>query len=302
MTEGFVSKRSRSVSKDRPLLKKLEALVAAGKLDDPAGNAALRTHFHQLTERMLVPLNRYFQTLVPPRSSLPTTPSGLSPHPANSHNSPQLMQLQHPKPLRQGSGQLSTMSPLTLSINGNLTPVLPASPAVQTLKPFSLPNFLAHLRTHGPNPLAFKSRGITSKARTESDFYAAFCKSTTFATWLAARVEVLGLAVASNMLEDAIAAAGAMRLSPDSHADRSNRSSTEASFTTTDSTTSTSTSISPSSDHDHDLDIDTPRPRTDVLDPFTNRRTASEVFGSPSARATQATPTSSRPHPQRDLR
>lgn len=95
---------------------------------------------------MLVPLNRYFQTLVP------------------------------------------TLSP-------NPSPTLPPQ-SNNTLKAFSIPSFLVHLKTRGPNPLLFRSRGLTSRARVESDFYTAFCMSPTFAGWLAARVNSLGLAVA----------------------------------------------------------------------------------------------------------
>jgi hypothetical protein len=101
---------------------------------------------------MLVPLNRYFQTLVP-----------------------------------------------TLSPNPAALPSTTAPPA--TLKPFSLPAFLAHLRTHGPNPLAFRTKGLSSKARVESDFYAAFCMSPTFAGWLHARINSLGLVQTSTTLD-----------------------------------------------------------------------------------------------------
>jgi len=264
--EGFLSRRSRSVSKDRPLLKRLELLVAAGRLDDPEGNAALRTHFQQLTERMLVPLNRYFQTLVPPRSPHPSTP-GQTPQTPNLHLGQLQFQLQHPRPQRGGT----PFSPMV--VNGNLTPVLPPSPAlsIQTLKPFSLPTFLQHLRNHGPNPLSFKARGITSKSRIESDFYATFCKSSTFAGWLSARVESLGIAVASNMLEDAIAAAAAVRISPDPFAieRRSERSSTEASGTS-GTTASTTASFSPGSDNDDEAE--TPRPKDAPDSPFSTGR------------------------------
>lgn len=140
--EGFISRRQRGISKDRVLLKRLEGLIAEGKLDgkfaldhadaDPGGNEALRLHFQQLTERFLVPLNRYFQTLVP-------------------------------------------------------------SPPTTQIKPWSIPNFLAHLKNHGPNPLQFKTKGLTTKSRVEHDFYASFCMSATFAGWLSGRIESQGL-------------------------------------------------------------------------------------------------------------
>lgn len=54
----------------------------------------------------------------------------------------------------------------------------------QTLegKPWSIPEFLEYQRRH--SSLAFQSRGLTSRAKVETDFYAAFCKSSTFGIWL----------------------------------------------------------------------------------------------------------------------
>ncbi|OWZ36028.1 hypothetical protein C356_04888 [Cryptococcus neoformans c45] len=179
--EGFISRRTRSVQKDRVLLKRLEGLIAEGKLDDPAGNEALRRHFQQITERFLVPLNRYFQTLVPTRTPQPssrssspfpissTTPSINTPNPAPTHLSP-FPQFSHPSP--------------TFSLH--------AATSTAGIRPFSLPTFLSHLRTSGPNPLLFKARGLTSKSRVENDFYASFCMSPGFAGWLAGRVDSLG--------------------------------------------------------------------------------------------------------------
>jgi hypothetical protein len=94
-------------------------------------------YFQQLTDKFLVPLNRYFQTLIP---------AGVSSE----------------KP---------------------------------DIKPFSLPSFLAHLRATGPNPLAFKTKGLTMKSRVEHDFYATFGMSPTFAGWLSGRIDSLGSAV-----------------------------------------------------------------------------------------------------------
>ncbi|WVR07677.1 hypothetical protein IAU60_004719 [Kwoniella sp. DSM 27419] len=159
--EGFISRRHRSVQKDRTLLKRLEALAAEGKVDDPEGNEALRTHFQQLTERFLVPLNRYFQTLVPTLSSPGASPT---------------------------SGPSSTVP----SPGGHTPSIGHTSGAI---RPFSIPSFLSHLRNHGPNPLTFRTKGLSSKSRVESDFYASFCMSPTFAKWLEARVDSLGFAL-----------------------------------------------------------------------------------------------------------
>ncbi|OCF38214.1 hypothetical protein I316_00439 [Kwoniella heveanensis BCC8398] len=163
--EGFLSRRHRSVQKDRPLLKKLETLAAEGNLDGkhPEGNEALRTHFQQLTERFLVPLNRYFQTLVPTISTSP-----------------------NPSPVP---------SPVISHPNSATAPVSNATHTAGAIRPFSLPAFLSHLRNHGPNPLAFKTKGLSTKSRVENDFYASFCMSPTFARWLETRVDSLGLAL-----------------------------------------------------------------------------------------------------------
>ncbi|WWC64585.1 uncharacterized protein I303_107196 [Kwoniella dejecticola CBS 10117] len=164
--EGFLSRRHRGIQKDRVLLKRLEGLVAEGKLDDPEGNEALRTYFQQLTERFLVPLNRYFQTLVPTLSSTP-------------------------------SGSATSVSPIP-SPSGSSSSISSAAHTAGAIRPFSLPNFLTHLRNHGPNPLLFKTKGLSTKSRVESDFYASFCMSSTFARWLEVRVNSLGLVLNSN--------------------------------------------------------------------------------------------------------
>lgn len=100
---------------------------------------------------MLVPLNRYFQTLIP---TLGATSSSRAPSP------------------------------------------IPAGVAA-SVKPFSLPAFLTHLRNTGPNPLTFRTKGLSTKSRVESDFYAAFCMSPTFAGWLHAKLRSLEPVVAA---------------------------------------------------------------------------------------------------------
>lgn len=246
--DGFISKRQRSVQKDRVLLKQLEALVAAGKLDgellmlfrfeltpDRAGNAALRTHFQQLTERFLVPLNRYFQTLVPPPTSGTSTPQRPTISRSQSFTSvphPTSTTLPVPPP------------PRALSLNG--------------LKPFSLPSFLEHLKKHGPNPLSFKSKGLNSKARVENDFYAGFCKGACFSGWLAARVESLGLAVAQGTLS--IPCAWGSRRPSDSGSGMlspSARTSTSAEYSAASAESASGASRASASERSS-VDIDTP--------------------------------------------
>ncbi|WVQ72633.1 hypothetical protein IAR50_002192 [Cryptococcus sp. DSM 104548] len=196
--EGFISRRHRSVQKDRPLLKRLEALVSEGKLDDPDGNEALRSHFQQLTERFMVPLNRYFQTLVPTRMPNPGLGSHLtpnvtgSPYPSSSDfPSPSPSLSASPMPSPAAFSHLSPSLPVPISSHSPLT----------SIRPFSLPAFLTHLRNSGPNPLLFRSKSIilAGKSRVENDFYASFCMSAGFAGWLGGRVESLGGALAGSV-------------------------------------------------------------------------------------------------------
>lgn len=61
---GFVTKRKRRVSKDRPLLKKLQDMVEKEE-NVLMVNALLRRYFADITERFLAPLNRYVSSLIP---------------------------------------------------------------------------------------------------------------------------------------------------------------------------------------------------------------------------------------------
>ena len=115
---------------------------------------------------MLVPLNRYFQTLVPSVPPSPLPSAAPSPNPAFLPS----------------------------------TPLIPHT-GPGSIRPFSLPAFLNHLKKHGPNPLKFRTKGLSSKSRVENDFYASFCMSPTFAGWLSARMESLGLAVAAQSVQ-----------------------------------------------------------------------------------------------------
>jgi hypothetical protein len=112
---------------------------------------------------MLVPLNRYFQTLVPTISPSPT-----------------------PSPV-YAFGASTPHSALASS----------TASTIGSLKPFSIPAFVSHLKTKGPNPLSFRQKGLTTKSRVESDFYTTFCMSPTFAGWLSKRVESMGVAFAA---------------------------------------------------------------------------------------------------------
>ncbi|KAF7726420.1 Protein dennd6a [Apophysomyces ossiformis] len=63
--QGITSKRKAVISKDRELLRMLTEATVRGHPPDWVLNNILRRHFVDLTEKFLVPLNRYFSTLIP---------------------------------------------------------------------------------------------------------------------------------------------------------------------------------------------------------------------------------------------
>lgn len=60
---------------------------------------------------------------------------------------------------------------------------------MESFRPFSLPDFLVHLKSTAPNPLRFRSKGLTMKGKVEHEFYTAFCMSCAFAGWLEQRID-----------------------------------------------------------------------------------------------------------------
>ncbi|KAI7898126.1 uncharacterized protein BX663DRAFT_525807 [Cokeromyces recurvatus] len=63
--QGVTSKRKSVISKDRELIKMLTEATVRGYPPDWVLNNILRRYFVDLTEKFLVPLNRYFSTLIP---------------------------------------------------------------------------------------------------------------------------------------------------------------------------------------------------------------------------------------------
>ncbi|KIO21720.1 hypothetical protein M407DRAFT_217683 [Tulasnella calospora MUT 4182] len=75
---GFHTQHKRFISKDRALLKKLEEAAQRGGAAEIEACSLLRQHFTDRTTKLLVPLNRHFQSLIPidPKAPLkPFTPS-----------------------------------------------------------------------------------------------------------------------------------------------------------------------------------------------------------------------------------
>ncbi|CAG8473351.1 12061_t:CDS:2 [Funneliformis caledonium] len=62
---GVTSKRKSVIAKDKAILKLLAEAIARGYPSDYLLNNILRRYFVELTEKFLVPLNRYFSTLIP---------------------------------------------------------------------------------------------------------------------------------------------------------------------------------------------------------------------------------------------
>ncbi|PKC76048.1 DUF1630-domain-containing protein, partial [Rhizophagus irregularis] len=62
---GVTSKRKSVIAKDKAILKLLAEAIARGYPPDYLLNNILRRYFVDLTEKFLVPLNRYFSTLIP---------------------------------------------------------------------------------------------------------------------------------------------------------------------------------------------------------------------------------------------
>ncbi|CAG8509790.1 4666_t:CDS:2, partial [Acaulospora morrowiae] len=65
VVQGVTSKRKSVIAKDKAILKKLAEAIARGYQPDYLLNNILRRYFVDLTEKFLVPLNRYFSTLIP---------------------------------------------------------------------------------------------------------------------------------------------------------------------------------------------------------------------------------------------
>ncbi|KAI8884960.1 DUF1630-domain-containing protein, partial [Backusella circina FSU 941] len=64
--QGVTSKRKTVISRDRELIKMLTEASVRGYPPDWVLNNILRRHFVDLTEKFLAPLDRYFNTLIPP--------------------------------------------------------------------------------------------------------------------------------------------------------------------------------------------------------------------------------------------
>lgn len=153
---------------------------------------ALREHFSGRTAALLVPLNRYLNTLLPApptRSAVSAAPPPPSTAALASASFTSFTSLASGASTSFASGPSAAPSPmpsptpLAATAPAGYAPA-PAGPA--RLKPFSTPAFLASLSAPGAAaPLPFKS----SARRRE--FYARWVRSPAFALWLARQEEVV---------------------------------------------------------------------------------------------------------------
>ncbi|EPZ33621.1 DUF1630-domain-containing protein [Rozella allomycis CSF55] len=63
---GITTKHKRFVKRDVDFWRSIDSMVSTGlDFSEPQVNNMIRRHFHELTEKFLAPLNRYFSTLIP---------------------------------------------------------------------------------------------------------------------------------------------------------------------------------------------------------------------------------------------
>ncbi|KAJ1307409.1 hypothetical protein OPQ81_001511 [Rhizoctonia solani] len=167
---GYHTNHNRYISKDRALLKRLEAAIKEGPAAQFQMTVLLRQHFAQRSQQLLTPLNRYFSNLLP--------------KPKDSSNSPN-SSLHVPSP----SPSLHALSPGSSVASSPATRPMTASPAPSSVtlsdirvKPFNSKDFFASLKTHGAQ-LPFRS------AAKQKEFYERWLKSPAFGAWISGRVD-----------------------------------------------------------------------------------------------------------------
>ncbi|CAE6435148.1 unnamed protein product [Rhizoctonia solani] len=175
-TPGYHTNHNRYISKDRALLKRLEAAIKEGPAAQSQMMVLLRQHFAQRSQQLLTPLNRYFSNLLPkPTDS--SHPARLLPHASSSS-------LHAPSP--SPSHPLSSGSSVSASPALRPTTVSPAPSSVAIsdirVKPFNSKDFFASLKTHGAQ-LPFRSAGK------QKEFYERWLKSPAFGAWISGRVD-----------------------------------------------------------------------------------------------------------------
>ncbi|CAE6474746.1 unnamed protein product [Rhizoctonia solani] len=176
-TIGYHTNHNRYISKDRALLKRLEAAIKDGPTAQSQMAALLRQHFAQRSQQLLAPLNRYFSNLLPK----PTDPShSLKPF---LHGSSPSLHAPSPSPSLHALSPGSSASASPIPRPTTVSPV-PSSVALfdVRVKPFNSKDFFASLKTHGAQ-LPFRS------AAKQREFYERWLKSPAFGAWISGRVD-----------------------------------------------------------------------------------------------------------------
>ncbi|KAF8311959.1 hypothetical protein DL93DRAFT_1352348 [Clavulina sp. PMI_390] len=206
---GFHSKHQRYISKDRDVLKILEAAVGKGPEAEAQAVHVLRKHFAQRSAELLVPLNRYFTSLISTTAGAnpATSPNpGTSNHPSSSSSLSSAAAVILPARLHSLIPPSSYLSPSTSpspsaassrapsrattphppaagssSITNNNNNASSTAPR-HTLPPFSQTAFMASLKLHG-SPLPFRTRAK------QKEFYERWLRSAAFGVWMRERDE-----------------------------------------------------------------------------------------------------------------
>ncbi|CEL55301.1 Protein DENND6B OS=Homo sapiens GN=DENND6B PE=2 SV=1 [Rhizoctonia solani AG-1 IB] len=165
---GYHTNHNRYISKDRALLKRLEAAIKEGPAAQSEIAIVLRQHFAQRSQQLLTPLNRYFSNLLPKPTDHSPSPSLHAPSPSPSFHL-----------LSQGSSVAASPATRPLTASPAPSSVIPSDVRV---KPFNSKDFFASLKTHGAQ-LPFRS------ASKQKEFYERWLKSPAFGAWISGRVD-----------------------------------------------------------------------------------------------------------------
>ncbi|CAE6352562.1 unnamed protein product [Rhizoctonia solani] len=167
-TPGYHTNHNRYISKDRALLKRLQAAIKEGPTAQSQMTMVLRQHFAQRSQQLLAPLNRYFSNLLPKPTDYSPSPSLHAPSPSPSFHI-----------LSPGSSVAA--SPATRPLTASPAPSSVTLSDVR-VKPFNSKDFFASLKTHGAQ-LPFRS------AAKQKEFYERWLKSPAFGAWISGRVD-----------------------------------------------------------------------------------------------------------------
>ncbi|CAL1716405.1 unnamed protein product [Somion occarium] len=172
---GWKSKtHKRYISRDQALLKRCQEACVRGDLRAKIeASNALRQHFSQRTTALLVPLQRYLNTLIP-------TPS----ESATVANFPAFPSLSTSSLATSGSASLLPPSPSSVAPTSSSTSSLTTDPASSSSSPVNArpPTSTSLTRLHTPSPQIPHHSGLRLKAFSTAAFLASLSRSSSSAT------------------------------------------------------------------------------------------------------------------------